>query len=464
VNTLDPHLIVRAASLYVALMLTSCVWLWRRPTPRAWTAGLLASLWNVPIVLALNVTAAAVGWWWFDAQGGLLLGVPVDLLLAWAWLWGAVAVLAFPSMPLPALVCLAFAVDLVLMPVAAPVVRLGPTWITGETVGLAVGLTPGVLLARWTVRNKNLVGRAILQMIAFAGLTLFLMPAMAIEASGGRWFNPFARPLWQINLMLQALALAGLFGLTAVQEFVMRGDGTPVPFDPPKRLVTSGIYAYLRNPMQLSGVLMLMVLGIVLRNVWVSTIGVMAHIYSMGLAGWDEEEDLRLRFSNEWTDYRRNVRRWVPRTRPWFSAAARPSKLFISGTCGMCRQVAEWFSGRDVRGLEIIQAETHRSRRLRRMTYEPADGSRAVEGIEAFARAIEHLHFGWALLGFILRLPLVCSLAQLLADASGAGPRAIAHESFDEVPYSTAVRDVTRRGSERDVTCQTDSIPPLVLK
>ena len=62
---------------------------------------------------------------------------------------------------------------------------------------------------------------------------------------------------------------------------------------------------------------------------------------------------------------------------------------------------------------------------MTRITYEPADGSRAATGVEAVARALEHIHLGWALLGFLLRLPIICQLAQLLADASGAEPRRI---------------------------------------
>lgn len=75
-------------------------------------------------------------------------------------------------------------------------------------------------------------------------------------------------------------------------------------------------HSYVRNPMQLSAVALLFLLGLVLRNVWVSAAGVMAHLYSVGLAGWDENEDLRQRFGEGWTDYRRHVRQWVPSLRP----------------------------------------------------------------------------------------------------------------------------------------------------
>ena len=55
------------------------------------------------------------------------------------------------------------------------------------------------------------------------------------------------------------------------------------------------------------------------------------------------------------------------------------------------------------------------------------DVTGAATGVEALARALEHVHLGWTLLGFLLRLPVVAQLAQLLVDASGGEPRRIAH-------------------------------------
>ncbi len=64
-----------------------------------------------------------------------------------------------------------------------------------------------------------------------------------------------------------------------------------------------------------------------------------------------------------------------------------------------------------------------------RITYEPADGGRPSDGVGAVARALEHVHLGWAMIGFLLRVPIVSAVAQLLADASGAEPRKIACRS-----------------------------------
>ena len=424
-NAVEPHLLVRAASVYLAVVITGIVWAWRRPGSRAKAGALLAAFWNVPVVLALHLGATRYGWWRFDAHGGLFMDMPIELLLAWVWLWGAIPALAFPSVPLVAVIVAALTADLVLMPFAAPVLVLGSTWLRGEAFGLLFGLVPGQLLARWTARGARLEWRAALQVVAFTGLILFVLPSIVVVATGTAWRNPFILPMWQLSLLVQLLAVPALIGLTAVQEFVTRGGGTPVPFDPPRRIVTSGVYAYVRNPMQLSAVLLLLLLGLVLRNAWIGAAGVMAHIYSAGLAGWDEDADLQSRFGDDWIAYRRGVRAWIPRLRPWQQPDRPPARLFVAASCGMCSEVGEWFTNRGVSGLEIVPAETHPSGALRRMTYETADRSHAASGLAAIGRALEHIHLGWALFGFALRLPIVRPLVQLLADASGAEARTL---------------------------------------
>jgi len=419
------YLLTRAASVYVTTMLTAALWLWRKPPRRVIATAMLACLWNVPAILLLQVAAARFGWWHFDARGGLLLGIPVELYLSWVWLWGFVPAVAGVSLPVYTMMGIALAADLVLMPAAAPVIRLGPNWLLGECIGLFVGFLPGLLLARWTERGLHLSWRAALQVVAFAGLLIFVLPAVVIQGSGTTWVNPATRPVWQLSVLVQVLALPGLFGLTAVQEFRERGRGTPVPFDPPNQLVTTGVYSYVRNPMQLCAVLLLLLMGFVLQNAWVSASAIMAHLYSIGLAGWDEDEDLQLRFGNEWIAYQHGVRLWLPRWRPWHPSGHPAARLFVSERCDVCHEVGAWFKRRGVKGLSIVPAETHPSGALMRITYEPACGARVAVGVEAIARALEHLHLGWALLGFLLRLPVLKHMSQLLVDASGGEPRKI---------------------------------------
>jgi hypothetical protein len=175
--------------------------------------------------------------------------------------------------------------------------------------------------------------------------------------------------------------------------------------------------------MQVSAIALLIPLGLVLENFWVSAAGIMAHIYSAGLAGWDEDEDLKQRFGEDWITYRGAVRGWLPRFRPWFPGDHAVARLFVAESCGMCNQVGQWFARRGASHLDIVPAELHPSRALRRITYDPGCGADELSGVAAVARALEHIHLGWAMLGWLLRLPGVCQFAQLVIDASGGEPR-----------------------------------------
>ncbi len=182
----DRYLLVRAAAIYVTALLTAAAVLWRRPDRRTLAGALLAFAWNLPALLMVHVAAIAAGWWSYDAEGGVLLGMPVDLWLAWAMLWGPVPAIAMPRAPLWTIAALALLIDLVAMPAAAPVVRLGPAWLIGEFVGIVLCLVPAQLLARWTSTDRHLVARASLQVVAFSGLLAWLIPLVAIEGSRQR--------------------------------------------------------------------------------------------------------------------------------------------------------------------------------------------------------------------------------------------------------------------------------------
>src|SRR5262245_31707414 len=132
---MDPYLVVRAASIYIVVLVTFVAWVFRRPAKQVVAGALLGSIWNLPALLFVHVAASRFGWWSFEAEGGLLAGLPVDLYLAWAWLWGAIPLLLFSSQtPVLIVASGAFAADAVLMPLASPVVRLGPAWLIGEAV------------------------------------------------------------------------------------------------------------------------------------------------------------------------------------------------------------------------------------------------------------------------------------------------------------------------------------------
>lgn len=417
---------IRFIGLYFPIAAAFALALARPRVPRLFPACLLGFAWSLPALLGLQLLNQRFQWWQFHAQGGLLRKMPVDLYLGWAVLWGIIPVLAFRRMKIPWVVVIFGALDVLLMPACSPVVILSRSWVVGEFVAIGLVLVPALLFARWTFSATILPARATMQVLTSGALFLFLIPEVIFASTTSRGWNPlFSQSRWLMNLELQIIALLALAGVSAVQEFALRGGGTPLPLDSPQRLVTSGIYRYIANPMQLSCAVVMTAWGALIRNPWVALAGVMSFIYGAGLANWDEGADLKIRFGEPWLRYRRNVRSWRPRLQPWHDPALTSPRLYVSETCGPCSEVRRWLIARHPLALEIVPAEDHPTRDLDRMTYDPMDGSPPEDGVRAFARGLEHINLGWALAGAMLRLPGICHFVQLLMDASGLGPRTI---------------------------------------
>jgi len=115
-----------------------------------------------------------------------------------------------------------------------------------------------------------------------------------------------------------AVLLCGLATLlVAFGDFVVHGIGTPAPIAPTRHLVVTGPYRYVRNPMYLA--VLAMIIGQVIA---LGRPALLAYAAAVGLAvgafvlGY-EEPTLRRQFGVQYDSYRRAVPRWLPRVRPW---------------------------------------------------------------------------------------------------------------------------------------------------
>lgn len=102
----------------------------------------------------------------------------------------------------------------------------------------------------------------------------------------------------------------GLYVWTA-WSFATQGRGTPAPWDPPRKLVTTGPYAISRNPMYAAVVAVVVGEAMVLRSAWVG-------VYAVAVIGLFTERVIRYEepvlaglFGEEYAAYRRRVRRWI---------------------------------------------------------------------------------------------------------------------------------------------------------
>jgi protein-S-isoprenylcysteine O-methyltransferase Ste14 len=116
------------------------------------------------------------------------------------------------------------------------------------------------------------------------------------------------------------LALLGVglvLFVASLRRFDREGQGTLAPWDPPRRLVVRGPYAYVRNPMISGVVLVLFGEALVLLSrphlEWALLFFLINAVYIPLL----EEPLLRERFGEEYREYCRHVPRLVPRLRRW---------------------------------------------------------------------------------------------------------------------------------------------------
>ena len=137
---------------------------------------------------------------------------------------------------------------------------------------------------------------------------------------------------WQMRpafLGLEALRLAGaslvLLGLIPLVEsfarFVWKGFGTPAPVAPPTKLVVSGFYSRVRNPIYVALIAIVtgeaLILGDERLLVYAGILWLFFHVWVLAI----EEPSLGSSFGDEFATFKANVPRWLPRLTAWAGPA-----------------------------------------------------------------------------------------------------------------------------------------------
>ena len=314
-----PHLATSAAFQQVLLLLVpAAIWavlvVSRRYSARVCTASFLAYTWHFQAALLLNIIARAAGLWTFSADHHLFYGVPIELVMGQAMLLGPVTVLLFRSF------FQRLAVSIVALPViygASALVDLQAFGSLGIVGLIAVAALPSLRLAEWTAEDRRVIARSLLQSMSWVSLLFWLFPSSIFLNTGRNWQPLVERPIWETALFLAPMLIPALLIFSAVRQFAVEGDGTGFPYDPPKRLVTGGVYAYLSNPMQVGICIAMVWWGVVTESLAVSTSSAVALILFIvfkdvcnGSCAIGEQDP-------NWAIYQREVPKWIPRITPW---------------------------------------------------------------------------------------------------------------------------------------------------
>jgi protein-S-isoprenylcysteine O-methyltransferase Ste14 len=91
----------------------------------------------------------------------------------------------------------------------------------------------------------------------------------------------------------------------------LHGGGGPGLKNPPERLVTTGIYAYTRNPMYLGHFIFITGLAVTFHSIAALLLLIFTIVWYQRRVGGDESRLSEL-FGEDYDNYRKNVKRWVP--------------------------------------------------------------------------------------------------------------------------------------------------------
>ena len=151
--------------------------------------------------------------------------------------------------------------------------------------------------------------RSIFFTLVIPGTVTVLIPYLIVSRTGASLPRAWA-PLKVLALV--AMVLGATILLRCIWDFAAKGRGTLAPIDPPSELVVQGLFRYVRNPMYLGVLLLLLGEALFFRSAgllqytaaWFFIVNVVVLLY--------EEPALRRRFGDSYQRYARLVHRWVP--------------------------------------------------------------------------------------------------------------------------------------------------------
>jgi len=163
-------------------------------------------------------------------------------------------------------------------------------------------------------RKERSLGFRILLLSGGVAVFIVALPAvlfLAVHALEARLV-----PVGSLQKAFAVLFIAlGIFlaGWTVLTQIAV-GKGTPVPVAPPKKLIVTGPYRLCRNPMQLGVIIYYLGVGTLLGSM---EIGLAMFLLGLAIGGayhkFVEEKELRLRFGEEYEEYRKKTPFLIPK-------------------------------------------------------------------------------------------------------------------------------------------------------
>ena len=146
--------------------------------------------------------------------------------------------------------------------------------------------------------------RALLAFLVLPGIGAVLAPPFIA------FLDPWRGETWQFGLTV--ICAGALVLLWCVRDFYVSGKGTLAPWDPPKQLVVVGLYRWVRNPMYVGVLLLVVGWALYLASPFLASYAVLLAVSFHARVVLNEEPRLDAQFGPQWRDYKATVPRWIP--------------------------------------------------------------------------------------------------------------------------------------------------------
>jgi protein-S-isoprenylcysteine O-methyltransferase Ste14 len=184
----------------------------------------------------------------------------------------------------------------------------------------AVGLSPAFteLMFRRSTEAKTswLLTKTFAQIVIVWALILVVFPFLIVKIESKLGIPQITFP-FQKTLAVILFCAISLIGVSGAYTMAKIGRGTPLPLDAASKLVVAGIYSFVRNPMAISGIGQGLAVGLLLGSPLVLLYALTGGLIWQWIFRPLEEDDLRKNFGADYETYRKNVRCWIPRLKPF---------------------------------------------------------------------------------------------------------------------------------------------------
>lgn len=118
-------------------------------------------------------------------------------------------------------------------------------------------------------------------------------------------------------LMLLLFALGFFLVVWTMRLFASVGKGSPAPWNPIDKLIVTGPYAYVRNPMLLGVFCILFGEALIFQSKALLIYALIFIVINAVYFPLSEEKGLLKRYGEDYAEYKRNVPRFLPRLTPY---------------------------------------------------------------------------------------------------------------------------------------------------